>query len=248
MDVAVQIAEVPIEDLLEESWEGALERLTVDMDPWDIDIGELARRYRHYIETLRELHFAISGQMVLTCSILLRMQSDDLLAAARPTERSDLLDELEEAVAEEAAVWEEPLAPNEFALPIMRRPQRQVTLRDLRRAFAAAMKVSSRRAVRHLQQAEADDEDDDNVFDQFQLGGETFGDRLHCLFNKIKQLLTGRRMTSFFRLLDRGDKEERVRYFFEILHLEAQGEITCSQEEFLGDITITLPLPLPQDG
>lgn len=240
MDVVVRIAEVPIEDLLEESWEGALERLTVDMDPWDIDIGELARRYRHYIETLRELHFEVSGQMVLTCSILLRMQSDALLAAARPTERSDLLEELEEAVEEAAAVWEEPLAPEEFSLPIMRRPRRQVTLLDLRRAFAAAMKVSARRAVRHLQRVEEDDEEDD-LFDQFQLGGETFGDRLHYLFDKIKQLLTGRRMISFFRLLDRGDKEERVRYFFEVLHLESQGEISCSQEEFLGDITIALP-------
>jgi chromatin segregation and condensation protein Rec8/ScpA/Scc1 (kleisin family) len=101
------------------------------------------------------------------------------------------------------------------------------------------MKVSRRRAVRHLQQD--DDEEEDDIFEHFQIGGENLGDRLRSLFGKIKKLLTGRRMISFFRLLDRGDKDERVRCFFEVLHLAAEGEIVCCQEEFLGDITITLP-------
>jgi len=237
MEDAIRIADVPIEALIEESWEGTLERLTVDMDPWDIDVAELARRYRQYIEALRELCFEVSGRMVLTCSILLRMQSDDLLAAARPAERSNLIEELEEAVEEEAAEWE-PVAPDEFSLPLMRRPHRQVTLSDLRRAFAAALKVSHRRVTRT---AERIDDDDEEIFDHFQIGGENFGDRLHSLFSKIKDLLSGRRRISFFRLLDRGDKEEKIRYFFEVLHLDSQGEISCAQEEFLGDITISLP-------
>jgi segregation and condensation protein A len=237
MEDAIRIADVPIEALIEESWEGTLERLTVDMDPWDIDVAELARRYRQYIEALRELCFEVSGRMVLTCSILLRMQSDDLLAAARPAERSNLIEELEEAVEEEAAEWE-PAAPDEFSLPLMRRPHRQVTLADLRRAFAAALKVSHRRVTRT---AERIDDDDEEIFDHFQIGGENFGDRLHSLFSKIKDLLSGRRRISFFRLLDRGDKEEKIRYFFEVLHLDSQGEISCAQEEFLGDITISLP-------
>ncbi len=238
MEDAIRIADVPIEALIEESWEGTLERLTVDMDPWDIDVAELARRYRQYIEALRELCFEVSGRMVLTCSILLRMQSDDLLAAARPAERSNLIEELEEAVEEEAAEWE-PVTPDEFSLPLMRRPHRQVTLSDLRRAFAAALKVSHRRVTRTAERI--DDDDDEEVFDHFQIGGENFGDRLHSLFSKIKDLLSGRRRISFFRLLDRGDKEEKIRYFFEILHLDSQGEISCAQEEFLGDITISLP-------
>ena len=240
MEDAIRIADVPIETLIEESWEGTLEQLTVDMDPWDIDVAELARRYRQYIEALRELCFEVSGRMVLTCSILLRMQSDDLLAAARPAERSNLIEELEEAVEEEAAEWEEPVAPEEFSLPLMRRPHRQVTLADLRRAFAAALKVSHRRVARTAERID-DDDDDEKIFGHFQIGGDNFGDRLHSLFSKIKDLLSGRRRISFFRLLDRGDKEEKIRYFFEILHLDSEGEIFCAQEEFLGDITISLP-------
>ncbi|MEA3239251.1 MAG: hypothetical protein U9Q94_05670 [Candidatus Bipolaricaulota bacterium] len=233
------IAEIPITDLLEETWEGILQRLTVGMDPWDIDIVELAHRYRDYVDALRELHFDISGRMVLTCSILLRMQSDDLLASARPTDRNGLIDELEGAIEEEAAEWEPPAEPDEFSLPLFRRPRRQVTIFDLGRAFAAAMKVSFRRGKRHDERGVEEEEDD--LFDDFELGGQGFGQRLHSLFEKIKDLLTGHRVISFFRLLERGDKDERISYFFEVLHLAAQGEITCQQEEFLGDITIMLP-------
>lgn len=232
------ITEIPIADLLEETWEGILQRLTVGMDPWDIDIVELAHRYRDYVDALRELHFEISGRMVLTCSILLRMQSDDLLASARPTDRDGLIDELEGAIEEEIAVWEPPEEPDEFSLPLFRRPRRQVTIFDLGRALAAAMKVSFRRSKRHSEHVE---EEEDDLFDYFEIGGQDFGQRLHSLFTKIKDLLTGHRVISFFRLLDRGDKDERISYFFEVLHLVAQGEITCQQEEFLGDITIMLP-------
>jgi len=231
----IRIAEVPIDELMTESWEGTLERLTADMDPWDIDIAELAQRYRQYLDALRELRFEIPGRMVLTCSILLRMKSDDLLAACS-TDQSNLIEELEEVVEETAAEWDEPIEPEEFSLPLLRRPRRQVTLEDLRLALTAAMTVSLRRAERLIDRMK----DDVDEFSSFQIGGEDFTDRLRLLFAKIKKLLSGRRVVSFFRLLERGDKEERIRRFFEVLLLAAQGEIDCYQEEFLGDILITL--------
>lgn len=231
---SILIAAIPIEELMGEGWEGTLRRLTADMDPWDIDVAELARRYRRYLAALREFHFEIPGRMVLTCSILLRVKSEILLAAARPPERSELIEELGEAVEE--AAWEEPIDPEEFFLPVLRRPRRRVTLEDLRLALAAAMRVSARRAERLISRVEEDEDD----FSLFQIGGEDFTDRLHALFAKIKKLLSGRRVVSFFRLLERGDKEERVGRFFEVLHLAAQGDISCCQEEFLGDILITL--------
>ncbi|MCK4599158.1 segregation/condensation protein A [Candidatus Bipolaricaulota bacterium] len=231
----IRIAEVPIDELMTESWEGTLERLTADMDPWDIDIAELAQRYRQYLDALHELRFEIPGRMVLTCSILLRMKSDDLLAACS-TDQSNLIEELEEVVEETAAEGDEPIEPEEFSLPLIRRPRRQVTLEDLRLALTAAMTVSRRRAERLIDRMK----DDVDEFSPFQIGGEDFTDRLRLLFAKIKKLLSGRRVVSFFRLLERGDKEERIRRFFEVLLLAAQGEIDCYQEEFLGDILITL--------
>ncbi len=235
---ATHIADIPLEELANESWEGMLRRLTADMDPWDIDIGELARRYREMLRAMHELRFEIPGRMVLTCSVLLRMKSDDLLASARP--QSEFIAELEEAVDEAEEEWDAPIEPEEeFALPLRRRPRRRVTLNDLRTALVAALKVNRRRSERRSAQLG----DEEEIFDYFEIGGEDITDRLRALFSRIKKLLSGRRAISFFRLLERGDKDERVQRFFEVLHLAAQGEITCEQEEFLGDIIIKLAAP-----
>jgi hypothetical protein len=144
----LRIAAIPIEELVGESWEGVLHKLTADMDPWDIDIAELARRYRAYLQALRELEFTVPGRMVLTCSILLRMKSDVLLASQQSTERDELVAELEQAVDEAFELSAAPIDPGAFALPVVRKPARQVTLRDLESALAGAMNVSRRRAGR----------------------------------------------------------------------------------------------------
>ena len=232
-----RIAEIPIEELIGSTWEGVLERLTSDMDPWDIDLTILARRYRDYVQALRELEFEVPGRMVLTCSILLRMKSDVLLAMEQATDRDGLVAELEDAIEQELETWELPDDPDEFYLPVLRRPHRQVTLLDLRNALTAAMKVSRRRAERLIEQVVFDEDD---PFENYEIGGTDFAGRLKALFERIVDLLTGHRVLSFFRLLDRGDKEERVERFFEVLHLAAEGQITCSQKEFLGDILIQL--------
>lgn len=234
----IRVAEIPIEELVGESWEGVLHRLTEDMDPWAIDLSELAQRFRQYLRALRELQFEIPGRMVLACSILLRMKSDDLLASARPTPRDDLVDDIQDALEEEAYTWVEPPEDEEFAIPIIRRPNRQITLGDLARALNDAMRVSRRRAERLIEHVDLEDEFD--PFEKYEIGGTDFSDRLHTLFQKIKGLLSGRRILSFFRLLERGDTDERVQRFFEILHLAAEGRIDCSQEEFMGDIAIRL--------
>ncbi len=233
----VRVADIPIEELIGETWEGVLTRLTSDMDPWNIDLSELARRYRAYLQALQENDFEISGRMVLTCSILLRMKSDELLAMEYRTDRHGLVAELEDAIEQEELLWEEPPNPEDFSLPVLRRPRRQVTLGDLRTALTSALKVSRRRAERIMDHVEVEDFD---PFAGFEIGGFDISDRLQSLLSKIKNFLSGRRVLSFFRLLEKGDKEERVQRFFEILHLAASGDIECSQSEFLGDILIKL--------
>ncbi|UCF10116.1 MAG: hypothetical protein JSW65_00045 [Candidatus Bipolaricaulota bacterium] len=236
-----QALEIPVDVLLGESWEDTLHRLTEDMDPWDIDVAELARRYRAHLQALHELRFELPGRMVLACSILLRVKSDDLLARARPVREGELLDALDEALDDEDELWEEPIIPGEFFLPLLRRPTRSVTLHDLRRAFAAAMVVSSRRQLRARPLEMLDDDYD--PFAQYEIGGVDFTERLRALFTRIKSLLSGRTMLSFFKLLERGDSQERVERFFEVLHLASEGKIDCRQREFLGDIEITLSSP-----
>ena len=50
---------------------------TGEMDPWDIDISVLSKRYLETLKTLKEAHFLISGKIVLAAAILLKIKSDN---------------------------------------------------------------------------------------------------------------------------------------------------------------------------
>ena len=45
------------------------------MDPWDVDVSVLTRRYVHMLKKLKELDFRVSGKMVLAAAILLKIKS-----------------------------------------------------------------------------------------------------------------------------------------------------------------------------
>ena len=59
------------------SWQELLLELVKQegMDPWDIDIGILTKRFIEIFKKAKELDFRIPGKVVLACAILLRMQS-----------------------------------------------------------------------------------------------------------------------------------------------------------------------------
>ena len=45
------------------------------LDPWDVDISILSKRYVQMLKKLKELDFRVSGKMVLAAAILLKMKS-----------------------------------------------------------------------------------------------------------------------------------------------------------------------------
>ncbi len=58
------------------SWRSILFEILEGMDPWDVDIAELATRYASRVDDMREMNFRIPAQVVLLSSVLLRMKSD----------------------------------------------------------------------------------------------------------------------------------------------------------------------------
>ena len=44
------------------------------MDPWNVDISVLSKRYVLMLKKLKELDFRVSGKMVLAAAILLKME------------------------------------------------------------------------------------------------------------------------------------------------------------------------------
>ncbi|QAA76209.1 MAG: hypothetical protein BIP78_0443 [Candidatus Bipolaricaulis sibiricus] len=206
-------------------WEGLFRSLTADLDPWAFDLVELIARFRSYVAE-RNPAFAVPGRMVLASSILLRMKSDWVRnGGAPPTVEAAVEEVAAELANEEPTVY---IAP-ELRLPLRRVPRGRVTVGDLGRALRAAVASERRRSS-----AKRDFSPEELGFD---LEEETFTDRARNLLKVLLSLVNGKRVVPF-RAVTGADPQDKVARLMELLHLDAQGEVRLSQEEFLGEILV----------
>ena len=63
------------------TWQSLIYELvrSEQMNPWDIDVGLLARRYLETLKKMKEMNFFISGKVVLASAILLKIKSYKLV-------------------------------------------------------------------------------------------------------------------------------------------------------------------------
>ncbi len=204
-------------------WEELFRQATRGLDPWALDITVLIGRFREFL-TKTPVEMRVPGRMVLASSVLLRMKSE------RMEGRATLEEAVEAVVAEETAAELEPsvyVAP-ELRLPLRRRPKARVTIADLRRAFLATLSKPTR-PKSSAQEA------------RFLPKEEPFRARAFRLLRRLLAMVNGQRVVPFSQILERGDPEERVAKFLELLHLDGQGKVRLHQPEFLGEILIEVP-------
>ena len=61
-------------------WRDILYEIINTLDPWDIDLSELATRYSQKVKEMQEMNFKIPANVILVSSVLLRMKADILAA------------------------------------------------------------------------------------------------------------------------------------------------------------------------
>jgi segregation and condensation protein A len=239
-----------IEILLEKdelTWRNLLYELVreEDMDPWDINVGQLAQRFLDMIQTLQEMDFRITGKLVLAAALLLKIKSNHLLeedltalddlieGAENPV---DLLDDLPGAYEMEEP---EPETPN--LVPRTPQPrQRSVSMHDLVGALEKALKVEMRRMQRRDdEQPEMHVEVDD--IDISKVIRETY-DKVHAYYEENDEQLM------FDTLVPQeAEKHDRIFTFIPLLHLDHQRNVDLEQEETFGPIGITFLQELDDD-
>lgn len=77
----VVLAMDQLDELMESedvTWRDILYEVLKGMNPWDVDLVELATRYSQKVDEMREMNFRIPANVVLVCSVLLRMKADIL--------------------------------------------------------------------------------------------------------------------------------------------------------------------------
>ncbi|MBI4016443.1 MAG: segregation/condensation protein A [Candidatus Aenigmarchaeota archaeon] len=205
------------------------------MDPWDINVSNLANLYLERVKTIR-VDLKTSGKVVLAAAILLRIKSKRLVGAdLNEFDRllasgEEVYDELEQQlVAGEARA----IAENVELVP--RTPQlrpRKVSVYDLVRALEKALEVKKRRLFNQIEPG--------NIViptRTFDIGKET-----EVLYQKIVQALSQSNAHATFSsfLPVKHTRIEKIFTFIPLLHLSHQQKIVLSQQKQFGEIFISL--------
>ena len=214
-----------------------------EIDPWNIDVTLLTKKYITTIKKLKELDFNVSGKVVLAAALLLKIKSsrlvtDDINALdslfAQSQERDDIegFDDMDEM---EMLAKQRPEVDAKELKLIPRTPQarrRKVTIYDLMDALQKAMEVKKRRVLRKVPE-------DINIripkrkIDITQVIRDIFGSiKLHFHKNAKSSL-------KFSHLVpEDASKEDKVYTFIPLLHLSNARKIDLHQPEHFGEIDV----------
>ena len=229
---------------------------TQQMDPWDVDITELAAKFLEMIKQLKEMDFKISGKMILAAAILLRLKShklvtDDLSALDRLIAMSEESEEdfYDGLLAGDDQHVEVQVGDKKIAL-VPRTPQprkRKVSVYDLVEALEKALEVKNRR--RMLFGDEAAEVKAPENYDDI----NTIIERVYLQIKDYFLQRAEEKSVKFSALLKTGDRKERIFTFHPLLHLSNQRHVDLVQEVPFSDFDIYLlqsdkPLLAPEEA
>ena len=204
------------------------------MDPWDIDISLLTKRYIETLHELKEANFLVSGKVLLASALLLKIKSEKLIeedfanfdALLYPNE----FDENElYAEPKQKLLYDKPQLT--IRTPLARK--RKVMINDLIQALQKALEVNERKTLRKIREQEITVEIPKKKVDITQLIKNVY-DKIINFFKFKKEILT------FDKLVESDKKEDKILTFIPLLHLDTQEKINLIQEEPFGEIKIEI--------
>lgn len=219
------------------TWQSILQELvkSEQMDPWNINISSLTKKYIETIRKLKELDFRVSGKVLLAAAILLKIKSNKLVG-----EDIEYLDRLiSEQDEEELLNFEEALEPRpKEEIPnnlIPRTPQprkRKVSIYDLMQALEKALEVKRRRVLKSIPPMNI--EIPEKKRDISSVIRDIYGKIKAWFWEHKKDRLT------FSKLIPSDSKEDKIYTFIPLLHLTNQRKIDIFQQQHFGEIDIIL--------
>jgi segregation and condensation protein A len=221
------------------SWQSMIYSLIEEenMDPWDIDVSLLSKKFLQKVRKLKEMDFRISGKVILASALLLKIKSKRLLDTEivaldnliNNEEPIDLLDELAEGLVVQDTQEKPKLVP--------RTPQprvRKISVYDLVDALEKALKLEQRR--KHYKKPE-------EVTVKAPQGDEKdIQTRMKEILAQATTYFKSNPVINFDQLLPGDSKEDKVYTFVPLLHLENQRALNLIQKQHFGPINIKLLL------
>ncbi len=226
------------------SWKTILFDLvkTEQMNPWDIDISLLTKKYLETIKRMKQLDLRISGKVILAAAYLLKLKSirllghdiDELDRLFARTQEPDTEESFFSEFSEELFNLNQQIEQEEPRL-IPRTPQprqRKISIYDLAEALQKAMEVKKRKVIRAYPNLNI--EIPKKKIDITQIIRDVYTKIKEFFFKNKKQKLT------FSQLLPSDSKEDKVYTFIPLLHLDHQRKIDLWQRQPFGEIEIEM--------
>lgn len=213
---------------------------TEQLDPWDIDLVILTKKYFEKIEELKEIDFYISSKVLLAASLLLRIKSEFLL-----NKYIKDIDEILFGRKKENQKIIEKIEIDESEIPILipKTPMsrlRKVTLPELMMALNKAMNTESRRIKREVAIKRAKKL---SHVDILQFKRIDLKDRIKRFYEKILSIIKGTEKPKeklTYSELTKNEREEKIATFLPLLHLSNTKKIWIEQNNHLEEIWIYL--------
>ena len=208
------------------------------LDPFEIDVSKILSRLFQRMMEENDINFRLGGLAVYSSSIILRLQSDALLAFLQNNSHKNRKNELDlDSLALEFIIPELPIPYSVTAST--------VSLEDLVLTFRQdvseiATKIKKKKVIKKILKEGADISKIQNLFDNEPIDMQEFIDDL---YTKITTLMNQKNTNtiSFFDLLSDKNFDEITiaRTFFGVLYLHFMSRIKLSQDD---DLNITISL------
>ena len=204
-----------------------------EIDPWNVDVIELADKFLKKLEDAQKLDLRISGRVLLYAAILVRMKAE-IITTESVAQEEIVPDEVEFDAffdmhdAEEEEVVEVLIAPR-------KRVKRFTHLKDLIHELKKAEEVEKRRFKRKKAEVEQRKKLDETLKIPHE---ESMEETIAMVENVLRNLLKVRNVLYFSEIVKGMQIGEVVSYYLSILHLAFRRKIEVHQKELYKDIEI----------
>jgi len=224
------------------TWQSILLDLikTGEMNPWDIDISELALQYIEVIKKLQEANMSISGKVILAAAILLKIKCERLIVEdigsldnlMFPPEN---IGDLDDFGSRRRIILD---VDPRLTIKTPQARKKKVSVNDLILALEKALEVNERRIMRIAER---------NRIPEMVIPGKKIdiSKLINELYDKIILVLNGKSLLTFSELLPSQKREDKILTLIPLLHLATQEKIHLDQKEHLGEIHIMKNENLP---
>ncbi len=221
----------------EVTWQDIIYNLirSEEMDPWDIDISKLSKKFLEIVKELQDINFHLNGKVLFAAALLVKIKSEKLVHSDIANFDNILFPQSEELVEDmDMDFYEKPepdIPPLCIKTPQARK--RRVSVQDLVGALERALNINKRRVMRKRRFL---DHDIPDVPEKKVNLTELITD----IFSKIKSLFQKKEQVTFSKLLPEGKsgRDEKIFTLMPLLHLDNQDKINLEQPEHFGEIYV----------